>query len=133
MPPFAHLWSPFPIYSPSLFPLFVSILSQSSPPASPFPKILGHRLPFRRLITRTQIVQFMASFALAAPMVAIHLRRSGGGGIGSGGCAGMPALGLSAFCNASYLALFLRFYHKAYQGGNRSGGGGGSAEGVKAD
>ncbi|GAB0493590.1 hypothetical protein MMPV_004875 [Pyropia vietnamensis] len=94
--------------------------------------ILGHRLPFRRLITRTQIVQFVASFALAAPMVAMHVLRSGGGG-GGGGCAGMPALGLSAFCNASYLALFLRFYHKAYRGGKKSGVGGDSARRVKAE
>lgn len=81
-------------------------------PRPPPSQILGYRLPFRRLITRTQIVQFVASFALAAPMVATHLLRSGTKG-GGGGCAGMPALGVSAFCNASYLALFLRFYRKA--------------------
>jgi len=71
-------------------------------------QILGRRLPFRRLITRTQITQFVASFLLAAPMVVTHVR--------SRSCAGMPALAVSAFCNASYLALFLRFYRKAYRG-----------------
>jgi len=72
-------------------------------------QILGRRLPFRRLITRTQITQFVASFLLAAPMVVTHVR--------SRSCAGIPALAVSAFCNASYLALFLRFYRNAYRGG----------------
>lgn len=76
---------------------------------SSFYQILGRRLPFRRLITRIQIIQFVASFVLATPMVVTHARLRS--------CAGIPALALSAFCNASYLALFLRFYRKAYRGG----------------
>ena len=68
---------------------------------------LGWRFPLKRYITQFQIVQFVASFVLTVPYLLLYRQRRHG-------CLGMPALLVSTFCNASYLALFVQFYKRTY-------------------
>lgn len=70
--------------------------------------LLKVRFPYKRLITLTQIVQFCTSFCFLVPFLRYHVEEKG--------CSGVPGLVASVFFNASYLALFLRFYFNAYSG-----------------
>ncbi|CAN8067942.1 unnamed protein product [Agarophyton chilense] len=65
------------------------------------------KMPFKRLITLTQIVQFLTGFASLIPFTWSYVKH--------GGCTGLPGLAITAAINFSYLVLFLRFYSKSYE------------------
>lgn len=65
------------------------------------------RLPFKRIITLTQIVQFMTGFATLIPFTWLYITK--------GACNGVPGLIFTAFINGSYLILFIRFYSRSYK------------------
>lgn len=65
------------------------------------------RLPFKRIITLTQIVQFVTGFASLIPVTWLYKTR--------GKCNGLLGLIVTSFINGSYLLLFLRFYSKSYK------------------
>lgn len=69
--------------------------------------LLGHRFPFKKAITKLQIIQFITGFVFLVPFTYFHLSRAKG-------CAGISGLLLSAFFNASYLALFVTFFRTSY-------------------
>lgn len=71
---------------------------------------LGVRSKLKSLITMTQIVQFLTGFASLVPFVFLHF----GLGEVEGGCRGVPAAGVSAGINGSYLILFVLFYRQTY-------------------
>lgn len=63
--------------------------------------------PFKRLITITQIVQFITGFCTLLPFIVLHRRYAQG-------CHGVPGLIISSFINGSYLVLFIDFFRKTY-------------------
>lgn len=65
-------------------------------------------VPWKRALTTMQIAQFCASFAALVPYAYVRASRPEG-------CSGGVALGVSAFCNAAFLILFIRFYRKTYR------------------
>lgn len=67
---------------------------------------MGVRTRLKSLITMTQILQFLTGFALLLPFVYLHGME--------GRCRGVPAVGVSAVINGSYLILFVLFYRRTY-------------------
>lgn len=72
-----------------------------------FTSLLRLPFPFKKAITLSQIVQFLCGFLSLIPF--FHYDR-----IVEGGCGGKHALAFTAFCNFSYLVLFIRFYKQTY-------------------
>jgi hypothetical protein len=71
--------------------------------------LLGVRVPWKKMITTIQILQFISSFASLVPWFYLHKNTPGGG------CTGTAGLVVSAFCNGAFLILFVRFYLQTYK------------------
>ena len=70
--------------------------------------LLKIRVPWKQALTSLQIIQFCVSFMFLIPYALEHRATPGG-------CRGGIALGVSGFCNGSFLILFLDFYRKTYK------------------
>eukprot|EP00301_Raphidiophrys_heterophryoidea_P027830 c9844_g2_i1.p1 GENE.c9844_g2_i1~~c9844_g2_i1.p1 ORF type:complete len:284 (+),score=61.34 c9844_g2_i1:40-852(+) len=62
---------------------------------------------FRKFITLIQIIQFVTSFLLGLPYVALLFTSASP-------CTGLPAFLLSCVLNGTYLTMFVQFYKSAY-------------------
>ncbi|KAL5033000.1 hypothetical protein RTP6_001025 [Batrachochytrium dendrobatidis] len=67
---------------------------------------LGRNVWYKKYITTGQIIQFTLSFILSIPYIYFSLQKN---------CSGWNAFIFSMTINASFLALFINFYHSAYK------------------
>ncbi|CAL0300784.1 unnamed protein product [Lupinus luteus] len=72
---------------------------------------LGIRPRWKRLVTDSQILQFVFSFAVSVVMLYYHFY--------GGGCSGIWGWCFNALFNASLLGLFVDFHLKSYARGNK--------------
>lgn len=68
--------------------------------------LLRVQFPMKKLITMTQIVQFITGFCSLVPFTYYNSQRTG--------CTGAWGLAIAGCINASYLILFVQFFRRAY-------------------
>lgn len=68
----------------------------------------------QKYVTSIQIVQFASSFLLCLPYLYYRAQ------VGDAKCVGWNAFLFSAFCNLSFLILFIQFYFRTYSGTSSS-------------
>ncbi len=71
---------------------------------------VGRPPRWKKVVTQSQILQFVFSFAMGLAFLAVRLHRKRGQA-----CSGEPSLAMNVGINAVFLTLFVDFHRKNYK------------------